>query len=158
MVSFKGINVRVISQIEARRLSEYVSIADIGTDTATTCYVPIYPGAQVWLDYWIDQPHAPGSAWLFKLFINRKHVTSWDCTAKDQYCGKVAYSLHTAPYGLYGQHQAMQNSFRFGSNSTDLGASLALIELRVHRIAKRQRIRDVEIQPPAQSLRSGVLK
>lgn len=159
MVFSRGINVRIVSQIEARRLPEYVSISDLGTSsTAATCYVPIHPGAQTWLEYWIIRPHAPGSIWLFKLFVDGKHVTSWDATAKHGYCGKTAYSLHTAPYGLYGQHQPMQNSFRFGSNASELAVGGALIELRVHRVAKPQRIRGIEIDPPAASLRSGVFK
>ena len=78
MVSFRGINVHIVTQMEARRLPEY-STAQAPPDRGPTvaCYIPLYQGAQFWLEYSIDGPHPPNAMYLFKLYMNGHSVTSW---------------------------------------------------------------------------------
>lgn len=78
MVSLRGISVHGVSQIEARRLPEYSTAQAVDSNgPVAACYIPTIPGAQIWFEYSIDGPHPPNAMYLFKLFIDGQHVTTW---------------------------------------------------------------------------------
>lgn len=78
MVQFRGININVVSQFDAKRLPEHSTArAFDDSGTVVACYIPIYAGAQIWLEYSIDGPHPPKAAYFFKMLINGQVVTSW---------------------------------------------------------------------------------
>lgn len=80
MVHIKGVNIHVVSQIDARRLPEYrISQVSGESDNVVSCYIPIYEGAQIWFEYSIDGPHPPHAMYLFKLFASGQLITSWVC-------------------------------------------------------------------------------
>jgi len=77
-MKLRGVNVHAVSQIEASRLREYCSAPALDTARSTTaCYISTIPGAQVWFEYSIDEPHPPNAMYLFKLFMNGQHITTW---------------------------------------------------------------------------------
>jgi len=78
MVQFRGINVSAVSQIDARPLPEYSTASDFpDSGGVAACYLPIYPGSQIWFEYSIDGPHPKNAMYLFKLFMDGHLVTSW---------------------------------------------------------------------------------
>lgn len=80
MVRCRGIQVNLVTQIDARRLTEYqVCGAPEDQDNVAICYVPIIPGAHIWFEYNIDGPHPPGAGYFFKLLMNGQTTTSWVC-------------------------------------------------------------------------------
>jgi hypothetical protein len=88
MVEFRGINVSIVSQFDIRRLPELsprklndsfhhqgpVLCSD--DNSVASCYVPIYPGSQIWFEYSIDAPHPPDASYFFKMLYNKQVVTS----------------------------------------------------------------------------------
>lgn len=167
MLNFRGINVHAVSQIEARRLPEYNTAQAVDANPVAACYIPTIPGAQIWFEYSIDGPHPPNAMYLFKLFIDGRHVTTWvrlfltavseciftalqDCTAKHTYHGKVAYSLHVVKSGHYGGRAVVQNSLMFSVPEGRQSPATRddCIEIRVHRIQKRRRIRQLALDTP----------
>lgn len=78
MVRFRGINVNVVSQIDAQRLLEYSTAQSFDTHgRVAACYVSIQPGAQLWLEYALDGPHPDEAAYFFKLLIDGQVISSW---------------------------------------------------------------------------------
>lgn len=77
MVSYKGFNVNVASQIDAHPLPEFSTAQGLGPSSTVACYIPIYPGAQIWIEYSVDRPQPSEAIYLFKLFISSQFVTSW---------------------------------------------------------------------------------
>jgi hypothetical protein len=87
MVKFRGIEISIVSQFDIRKIPEFVAMSNrdpfAPDDKATaSCYVPIYPGSQLWFEYSLDGPHPPNASYLFKILHNSRFVTSFDCTAK----------------------------------------------------------------------------
>lgn len=80
MVSYKGFNIYVCSQIDAEPVPEFSTAQGFGASSSISCYVPIYPGAQIWIEYSVDRPQPPEAIYLFKLFISGHFVTSWVST------------------------------------------------------------------------------
>jgi hypothetical protein len=81
----------MVSQFDIRRLPELVAPSDRDPFESSlppddkaiaSCYIPIYPGSQLWFEYNLDGPHPPNASYLFKMLHNGKLVTSFDCTAK----------------------------------------------------------------------------
>ncbi|OAG34321.1 hypothetical protein AYO21_11531 [Fonsecaea monophora] len=111
MVKLRGIEICIISQFDICKLPEFQyhkpssgpkdpfqlnyqhENAPSSPFPSVACFVPIYPGSQIWFEYTVDGPHPPEAAWFFKLLINGKVVTSWDCTAKHGFHGKMMYNL-----------------------------------------------------------------
>ena len=163
MVKFRGIEISIISQFDIRKLHEFrfrqyspspadpSSLANgprpSSTNAIASCYVPIYPGSQIWFEYCIDAPHPEGSAYFFKLLLNGKVVTSWDCTEKHDYHGKMMYNLAVGGHDYEtGTAQIVRQALKFGSEIEDHNDTTEIkdmIEVRVHRIEHRQRIRDL---------------
>lgn len=79
MVSYKGFNVKVASQIDAHPLPEFSTAHGLGASSTVACYIPIYPGAQIWIEYSVDRPQPSEAIYVFKLFISGHFVTSWVC-------------------------------------------------------------------------------
>lgn len=74
----RGVNVHAVSHIEARRLPEYGTAQMLdAVRSVAACYIPTIPGAQLWFEYSIDEPHPPNAIYLFKLFMNRQHIATW---------------------------------------------------------------------------------
>src|SRR5277367_997654 len=138
MVTFRSISLSLISQLSILSLPEYppppplspFDDAAANPDIAT-CYVPIYPGSQIWLSYAIEPPHQLGVAYFFKLLINGKRVTSWDSTVEQGYKGKVVHALEVLEKGnLLGKPVVRRRGLRFGMEPEGEDC----IEVRVHRI------------------------
>ena len=126
------------------------------------CFVAVYAGShvittlpdaaltilmlwQIWLEYSVSPPQPPNAAYFFKLLHNGQAITSWDCTAKCGYAGKMSYALE-----VLSAHQldVRRRAMRFGSERTSaeeakLGMKVEddCLEVRVCRIEKRKRIR-----------------
>ena len=165
MVKFRGIEVSLISQFDIRKLPEFhlrqsspppdadpftdVDAAKTPLPTAiASCYVPIYPGSQIWFEYSIDGPHPPKAAYSFKLFFNDTVITTWDCTEKHDYYGKMMYNLVCEGKDeRYRDADVVRQALRFSSEVEDdaePSKKKDVIEVRVYRIEHRQRIRSVD--------------
>lgn len=165
MVKFRGINVSIVSQFDIRKLPEFRPCESndpfhqegpalrSDDNSMASCYVPIYPGSQIWFEYSIDAPHPPEASYFFKLLHNGQVVTSWDCTAKHGYHGKTIYSIEFIGIdSLTGAPLVRRHAFKFSSRylkEEDVGPFDDCIEFRVHRIEHRQRI------PLESSLKDG---
>ncbi|KAJ4511736.1 hypothetical protein HRR83_004225 [Exophiala dermatitidis] len=111
-----------------------------------SCYIPIYPGSQIWFEYTVDGPHPPGAAYFFKLFVNGKAVAAWDCTARHGFHGKMMYNLVVENDGTLvedGGVGVRRQSLRFGNGRAGSGSEQDIIEVNVHRIEHRRRVRNL---------------
>ncbi|EXJ85571.1 hypothetical protein A1O1_05936 [Capronia coronata CBS 617.96] len=190
MVKLRGIEICIISQFDICRIPEfryprpYQAPADPfqvrDTDSAreetkttasafsyptASCYVPVYPGSQIWFEYTVDGPHPPGAAYFFKLYLNNKVVTAWDCTAKHGFHGKMMYNLVVDGDGgdpAAGELGVRRLALRFGDGvvgqaghdvsktgkgvdrHTRDGWQEDVIQINVHRIEHRRRVRDLQ--------------
>jgi hypothetical protein len=156
MVKFRGINVSIVSQFDIRKLPEFSPCESNDpfhqeglalhpdNNSVASCYVPIYPGSQIWFEYSIDAPHPPDASYFFKLLHNGQVVTSWDCTAKYGYHGNATYSIECIGIdNLTGAPLVRRNAFKFLSRylrEEGVGPFDDCIEFRIHRIEHRQRI------------------
>ena len=160
MVKFRGIEISIISQFDICELPEFRfhelsqdPFHDNGTTSngraTASCYVPIYNGCQVWFEYSIDGPHPPSAAYLFKLSINGRPVTNWDCAAKHDYHGKMMYNLSLEDMDpKTGEAQVIRQAMHFAPEieaEQQLHEGSDVIEVKVHRIEYRQRIRNMEV-------------
>jgi hypothetical protein len=103
----------------------------------------------VWLEYSIDGPHPPESkGFLFKLFFDNRFITSWDCTEKHDYHGKMMYNLICENKSEEtGEAQMVRQALKFSDVDPEAEPleHEDVVELRVHRIEHRQRIRQIEV-------------
>jgi hypothetical protein len=153
MVKFRGIEISIISQFDIHKLPEFPFSADSTiplqqhrSNPTASCYVPIYPGSQVWFEYCIDGPHPPNAAYFFKFLLNGKVITKWDCTEKHDYHGKMMYNLSNEALGISGRGSSVvRQALKFGSlinDETSDNNGENVIEIRVHRILQRKRMRN----------------
>ena len=159
MVKFRGIEISIISQFDIRKLPEYrfrqtSPSPDRGQQrnsphslkATASCYVPIYPGSQIWFEYNVDGPHPPKAAYFFKLLFNGMVITSFDCGSKHNYHGKMMYNL--VAQGIdetTGEAQIVRQALHFSSdNNPESDEHGDVIEFRVHRIEHRKRIRELK--------------
>lgn len=155
MVKFRGIEINVISQFDICKLPEFAATttsshgdpfqnASYGNTTSSPsyptaiCSVPIYPGSQIWFEYTVDGPHPVGAVYFFKLIINDMVVTSWDCTAKHGFHGKMMYNLVSE-----GNRIVNRQALRFGDGIGD-GHGADVVQINVYRVEKRVRVKDIE--------------
>jgi hypothetical protein len=163
MVKFRGIEISIISQFDIRKLPEFrfrqqspsppdsfrpkTDLPSPSSKAVASCYVPIYSGSQIWFEYCIDGPHPPAAAYFFKFLLNGKVVTSWDCTEKHDYHGKMMYNLTYEGEDLNnGAGNIIRQALKFASEIVDDGQTTErkdVMEIRVHRIEHRKRIRDL---------------
>ena len=164
MVKFRGIEISIVSQFDIRKLPEFRrrqqsplppsdpraanSPHSVSSKAIASCYVPIYPGSQIWFEYCIDGPHPPGAAYFFKLLLDGKVITSWDCTEKHDYHGKMMYNLSCeANHPEFGGGiNVARQALKFASEieeEVEPNREKDIIEIRIHRIEHRQRIRDL---------------
>jgi len=74
----RGVNIHAVSQIEACRLPEYGVAQNLdAAQSIAACYIGIIPGAQLWYEYSMDEPHPSNAMYLLKLFMNGEHVVTW---------------------------------------------------------------------------------
>lgn len=176
MVKYRGIEISIISQFDIRRLPEFQycpinpqhdsareKTASPTSNVIAACYVPIYAGSQsksttfdkvyqvlihqVWFEYAVDGPHPPGAGYLFKLMFDGKVVTSWDCTEKHDFHGKMMYNLLCQNNEVTNSKEVARQAMMFSSElheDVDPSDQADVVEIRVHRIEHRQRIRQVE--------------
>jgi hypothetical protein len=153
MVKFQGIEISIISQFDIRKLPEFPFSADANhsplphrSNPTASCFVPIYPGSQIWFEYCIDGPHPPNAAYFFKFLLNGKVITKWDCTEKHDFHGKMMYNLSSEGLGvLGGSNSVVRQALKFGSltnGETSNNQTENVIEIRVHRILQRKRVRN----------------
>jgi hypothetical protein len=152
MVKFRGISVSMVSQYGIRKLPEYeppisadpfrINGPSLRSDSVASCYVPYYPGSQIWFDYSIENPHPPNAQYFFKLLHNGEVFTSWDCTAKHDYQGRTTFALkYLGAHPQTGQPVIERQAFRFTTeNPSNFGPFDDCVEIRVHRIEHRVRI------------------
>ncbi|RMZ80066.1 hypothetical protein DV737_g3136, partial [Chaetothyriales sp. CBS 132003] len=152
MVKCRGIEVSIISQFDVRSLPEFPCRQtaspcgrqlDRAQSATVSCYVPIYPGSQIWFEYSIDGPHPPKASYFFKLLFNERVITSFGCGPENSYQGKMMYNLvaqgrDTLLGGIPIVRQAL-----FFSNTVQHGHGRKedVIEARIHRVQHRKRIR-----------------
>lgn len=164
MVKFRGIEICIISQFDICKLPEFewrpeprasdpFQASNMHENSPSfpyptaSCYVPIYPGSQIWFEYTVDGPHPPGAAYFFKMFVNGQSVIAWDCTARHGFHGKMMYNLvkeGTDP--LTGESLVRRQALRFGDGLEEgerSGLDEDLIQINVYRIEYRKRMRDL---------------
>jgi hypothetical protein len=114
--------------------------------SACSVYIAAFPGSTFWLSYSIAQPVPRDQHFLFKLFINRKHVVSWSTGREDQWSGKTMFGLFERTDGHDGTKRIEKRALRFASedgewkemkNTLDADTNM---EIRVHRASGRRRI------------------
>jgi hypothetical protein len=164
MVKYRGIEINVISQFDIRKLPEYShsptpskSPYDDPFQAApnsrpypvASCSIPIHPGSQIWFEYAVDGPHPPNAAYFFKLLINDVVVTSWDCTAKHGFHGKMMYNLVCE-----GRQGFSRQALRF-SDGVEGSEKDDVVQINVYRIEKRVKIRNVDPGVGRVKIRSG---
>ena len=154
MVKFRGIEVNVVSQLDIRKIPEFSPRQPNDPfhregprlrsedNSVASCYIPVYPGSQIWLEYSIDAPHPPDASYFFKMIHNAQVVTSWDCTARHCYHGKLAYNLqYIGDDNINGMPLVRRQAFNFSPRvRKDVGPFDDCIEVRVHRIKHWQRV------------------
>jgi hypothetical protein len=163
----RGIEINIVTQHDIAKLPEYkppsftahvsdppvIHIASLAapspprrgqvlsptTFAASICIIPILPSSQIWLEYTIDGPHPPNASYLFRLSVNGRDIVSWDCTRKHGWCGKMMYVLSVEQATRSCGYQPVKRlALRFGDNGED-----DVLEVKVFRIEKRVRIRDI---------------
>ncbi|EXJ70179.1 uncharacterized protein A1O5_06247 [Cladophialophora psammophila CBS 110553] len=165
MVKFRGIEICIISQFDICKLPEFQYCKpprlkdpfqasnqhehpSSSPYPTAACFVPTYPGSQIWFEYTIDGPHPLEAAWFFKLFINGRAITSWDCTFKHGFHGKMMYNLVSEGVDPdTGDAVVKRQALRFGDGLDDRergGQDEDLIQINVHRIEHKKRVRDLE--------------
>ena len=152
MVKFRGIEVSIVSQFDIRKLPEFSPpkcdpfnegpSLQSDDNAVASCYVPVYPGSQIWFEYSIDSPHPPNASYFFKLLHSGQLITSWDCTAKHCYQGKTTYDIqYIGDDNSTGMPLVKRQAFKFSSvNRKEVGPFEDCLEVSVHRIEHRQRI------------------
>lgn len=170
MVKFRGIEISVISQFDICKLPEFKHSKSSNFEQydrnpfqadnkqksplalsypKASCYVPIYPGGQIWFEYCIDGPHPAQAAYLFKLIVNNKVITSWDCTAKHGFHGKMMYNLVSEGVDPdTGRNVIKRQAIRFGDGLEDCESGAQdedVVQINVYRIEHRKRLREIEI-------------
>lgn len=172
MVKFRGIEISIISQFDIRKLPEFrfrqtspspdrSKNAPHSPQATASCYVPIYPGSQIWFEYAIDGPHPPKAAYFFKLLFNGKVITSFDCGSKHHYYGKMMYNLVVqGTHPITGVAQVVRQALHFTNHNEDCdNEDEDVIEFRVHRIEHRQRIQELtEVGPTSNINKEGKLQ
>lgn len=153
MVKNRGVDVSIVSQFDIRRLPEFdgPQCEESGRNNAVNCYVPIYPGSQIWFEYTIEPPHPPKAAYFFKLLVNGQTATAWDCTEKHGYHGKMIYMLEkTETPQAWPRTSVQRKGFRFcNQEDVDEGeedSSSNCLAVHVHRIEHRKRIRNHSLE------------
>lgn len=109
-------------------------------------YVPIIPKALFWISYRIDPPPVDGSFFVFKLFVNRKHVVTWNCDADNKFKGKTMFGLFDTSTDEEGK-QMEKRVFQFGGADSRIVGDLSgetednrFLEVQVFRANKKKRI------------------
>ena len=167
MVKFRDIEICIISQFDICKLPEFkyprsptsndpfepnnlhkAPSPPLPPFPTASCYVPIYPSSQIWFEYTVDGPHPPGAAYFFKLIINGKVITSWDCTAKHGFHGKMVYNLVSEGIDPETECAVLKRqALRFGDGleyNVRGRWDEDLILISVHRIEHRRRVRELE--------------
>ncbi|RMZ92241.1 hypothetical protein DV736_g524, partial [Chaetothyriales sp. CBS 134916] len=155
MVKFRGIEISIISQFDIRSLPEfrYRQTAspcgrqlDSVQSAIVSCYVPIYPGSQIWVEYGIDGPHPPNALYFFKILFNERVITSFGCGRENSYRGKMMYNLIAQGQdSLLGGIPIVRQALFFCSEIEDRpGRKEDIIEVRIHRVEHRKRIRQLQ--------------
>ena len=77
-------------------------------------------------------------------------MTSWDCTSKHGFHGKMMYTLvHEGQHPVTGKPAMRRQALKFGDELSHVEQDQSVfhddcIQVNVHRIEHRQRIRDLE--------------
>ena len=156
MVKFRGIEISIISQFDIRKLPEFqfpetsppdqAQTSPLNPKATASCYVPIYPGSQIWFEYNIDGPHPPEAAYFFKLLFNGRAVTNFDCGSKHNYHGKMMYNLMAQGRDEKGDIRIIRQALHFFNEpeNGDSSQQEDVIEFSVHRIEHRKRVRELK--------------
>ena len=170
MVKFRGIDVSIVSQFDIRKLPEFSPCQSndpfqqagptLRSDdrSVASCYVPIYPGSQIWFQYSVDAPHPPGASYFFKMLHNGQVVTSWDCTSKHGYHGNMTYNIrYVGNDNLTGIALVQRQVLKFtpAEPTKDVDPFDDCIEIRIHRIEHRQRMALDSSNAGIQALENG---
>lgn len=164
MPTYRSINVELHSQFDVETLPEYApqpqsyyesqGISDkvpasIDDETSTrSVYVPVLPGSQFWISYAVSQPISADQHFLFKLFINGAHITSWSSGKNEGWKGKTMFALYERE-DAEGKKMVEKRALRFTPPDQDDGEwkdvinafdEEAYLEIRIHRAHDRKRI------------------
>ena len=122
----------------------------IPSSAIARCFVPTYPGSQIWFEYSIAGPHPPHAMYYFKLLNNGVEVVSWDVGEKHGWAGSMSYALDVCDDGngnrRVGGRDVRRVGLRFKEGvgehvlGTRLGREDDCMEIRVHRVDRRRRI------------------
>ncbi|KAF1843124.1 uncharacterized protein K460DRAFT_418247 [Cucurbitaria berberidis CBS 394.84] len=181
MPNYRSINIALHSQFDVETLPEYYPAPKdsyiargitgfvpelINNDTSTcSVYMPALPGSTFWIGYSVSPPVPAGHYFLFKLYINGKHIVSWSTGKENNWRGKTMFGLYERPEDEEGKRRVEKRVLRFTppdrkdkkwKDVTDVFDENACIEIKVHRAHGRKRIeRELEEYKKTQHAKKG---
>ena len=115
-------------------------------NACVSVYVPIHPKALFWLSYKIEPPPVDDTFYVFKLFVNKKEITTWCCDAENSFKGKTMFGLFDTNEPVEGG-TLEKRVFRFGPADSRVVGNLSgdkeedrLLEVRVCRANVKKRV------------------
>ena len=161
MPKYRGVEVKVASQITWLPLPEYPSIESNDTVSTTrnsesantvAVTIPIYKGANFYFDYSVDGPHPPSAIYYFKLSYKDQDLVSWDTTDRVNWAGKTTMALQYIGNDPFtGQSVVQRNQFQFTTNSsTNIHVNGEYMDVTMHRVEHRK-VMNVQASKPMQA-------
>ncbi|KAF2259252.1 hypothetical protein CC78DRAFT_621214 [Lojkania enalia] len=165
MPTYRSINIELHSQFDVETIPEYCprpqnyytersvysrvpTLIDQEVSTIST-YIPVLPGSQFWISYFISPPVPDEQHFFFKLFINNAHIVSWSCGKNDGWKGKTMFGLFEREEPEDGKKRFEKRVLRFTppnkrdgewEDIIDAFDQDAHLEIRVHRARGRRRV------------------
>ena len=90
-----GVIVPEYAPLEDSTLSETEHPVLSAEATTSTVFSPLLPQSQIWIIYRVD-PHPAfreRSHYLFRLFVNGREVTKWDCGKESGHSGRLEFAI-----------------------------------------------------------------
>jgi len=86
-------------------------------ESSSTCsvYVPVSEGSMFWIAYSISPPIPDGHYFLFKLYINGRHILSWSTGKEEGWTGKTMFGLYERPEDEDGKKRVEKRVLSFTS-------------------------------------------
>lgn len=164
MPVYRSISLKLHSQFDIETFPEYVprprsfylargipntpkSTPAFDDATTSTCsvYIRAFPNSQFWLSYAVFPPVPEDQHFLFKLFINGKHLVSWSTGKDEKWKGKTMFALFEVDDGE-GKKGFEKRVLCFAKESEGRGSleecfdEEKCLEVRVYRALGRERV------------------
>jgi len=125
----------------------FIPLLQDDANARVSVYVPIHPKSLFWLSYKIEPPPVDDTFYVFKLFANKKEVTTWCCDAENSFKGKTMFGLFDTNEPAEGGNAFEKRVFRFGPADNRVVGNLSgdkeedrFLEVRVCRANVKKRV------------------